>query len=152
MTNDNYSHSKLEASGKTFAGVVRKEVARTVLDTSRIDHHSSTPLQIMKICAEENLRASNIIVTGLEVYSDDDAVIRDIFTEIGVQIPSECKINARRIPAYRQDIPAWLLVKLNEGMVRDILKKSHQLIHSTQFPNVFVTPIYLHRNEKLERH
>ncbi|KAI0979347.1 hypothetical protein GJ496_001687 [Pomphorhynchus laevis] len=112
--------SVLHNAKPSFANIIRKKVACTVLATSNVKPSSSSHLDIMQVCSEQAQWASNFIVKGLDNCLDDESVIKCMCSQIGVKMSSTTRIKTRRLLHKRSDIPAWLMVTVNKHTVERV--------------------------------
>ncbi|KAI0979320.1 hypothetical protein GJ496_003361 [Pomphorhynchus laevis] len=75
------------------------------------------------IVSEQAQRASDLMVKELDNSLDDESVIKSICSQIGVEMSSSTSIKTRRLPHKRADMPAWLMVTVNEPIVEIIFAR-----------------------------
>ncbi|KAI0979537.1 hypothetical protein GJ496_009537 [Pomphorhynchus laevis] len=102
--NDDVSNPRIPS----FAGVVRREVARSIFATSHLQKELPS-LKLLQQCDRESRRSQNVIISGLQNSDSDRELVDELFKELGVKVPLDLNVKLKRFISRKTDIPAWLL-------------------------------------------
>ncbi|KAI0986027.1 hypothetical protein GJ496_010675 [Pomphorhynchus laevis] len=69
----------------SFAGVVRREVARSIFATSHLQKELP-PLKLLQQSDRESRRSQNVIISGLQNSDSDRELVDELFKELGVKL------------------------------------------------------------------
>ncbi|KAI0983686.1 hypothetical protein GJ496_003436 [Pomphorhynchus laevis] len=79
----------------SFAGVVRREVARSIFATSQLQKELP-PLKLLQQCDRESRRSQNVIISGLQNSDSDKELVDELFKELGVKVPLDLNVKLKR--------------------------------------------------------